>query len=301
MAIPKMQGALWGLTRENQFALLRKSIVDHQLVETNDAVVRFQGTLQAVRDQRVLPLAEGERDWKFWNMLTAQAIPPDSVVADPRGKQYRVMSVGDWSDSGYFTYLLAEEPPQSAPAASYATGVREPILVVADILQNGLGLAGDAVVLAYEKNVIPRTTGLYVSLDYVGPAKCICSANDFDPDTDSEIQSATFSHLIQADLLSYDASARRRKEEAAMALGSIYAVQQMERYTMQIARNPSPFIDASSAEPTKRLNRFITTVQVFAVHRKVVPNAPFFDTFAGQITEGGPLVPFTPAPTFIGE
>lgn len=294
--IPNMSGALWGLTSDNQFALLRKTVIDHQLVETNDVVMRFQGTLQAVRDQRVTPLAEGERDWKFWNMLTAQAMPPDSIIADRAGKQYRVMSVGDWSTSGYFTYLLSEQPPQGAAAAPYATGTREPILVLADVLQNQLGLSDDAVVLAYEKNVIPRTTGLYVSLDYVGPSKCICSANDFDPSTIEEIQSATYSHLIQVDLLSYDASARRRKEEAAMALNSIYAVQQMEKYTMQIARNPSPFVDASSLEPTKRLNRFITSVQMFAVHRKVLPNAPYFDMFAGQITEGGPLVPFTPAP-----
>lgn len=296
MPVPQMSGAFWGLTSDSQFALLRKTVVDHQLVETNDVVMRFQGTLQAVRDQVVIPLREGQRDWKFWNMLTKQELPPDSIVADRAGKQYRIMNVGDWSASGYWTYLLAEQPPQSPAAAVYATGVREPILVLADILQQQLGLADDAVVLAYEKNIIPRATGLYVSLDYVGPSKCICSANDFDPETNAEIQSATFSHLVQVDLLSYDASARRRKEEAAMALNSIFAVQMMEKYTMQIARNPSPFLDASSLEPTKRLNRFITSVQMFAVHRKVLANAPYFDSFPGQITEGGPLAPFTPGP-----
>lgn len=296
MAIPKMDGALWGLTSENQFALLRKTVVDHQLVETNDVVLRFQGTLQAVREKDIVTLPEGERNWKFWNMLSKQSMPADSIIADRSGKQYRVMSSGDWSASGYFTYLLSEQPPQSPPAAPYATGLREPILVVADILQRGLTLPDDAVVLAYEKNIIPHTTGLYVSLDYVGPSKCIANVNDLDPVNDSEIQSSTFSHLIQMDLLSYDASARRRKEEAAMALASIYAVQQMEKYAMSIARNPSPFVDASSLEPTKRLNRFISSIVVFAVHRKVVPNAPVFETFPGELTEGGPLVPFTPAP-----
>lgn len=81
-----------------------------------------------------------------------------------------------------------------------------------------------------------------------------------------------------------------------MALASIYAVQQMELYRMSISRNPSPFLDASSAEPTKLLNRFIATAQLFAVHYKVLANAPYFDAFAGQITEGGPLISFTPAP-----
>lgn len=295
MPKPNMSGALWGLTEELQFALLRKAIIDHQLVATNDIVVRFQGDLQFDEDLKVVPLREGQRQWKTGRLRTKQALPPDSVVAERNGTQYLVMGLGDWESSGFWSYRLWETPPQSAPAAPYATGQREPILVVADILQHNLGLPGDAVVVPYEQNLIPPTTGLYVSLSYVGPAKCIANGNEFDPETEEEIQSATFSHLVQIDLLSYDASARRRKEEAAMALTSIFAVQQMERYTLSLARNPSPFIDASSLEPTKRLNRFISTIVVFAVHQKVVADAPFFDVFPGQITEGGPLVSFTPA------
>lgn len=295
MAIPKMSGALWGLTQENQFALLRKTIVDHQLVETNDVVARFQGTLQAVKEKDVIPLREGERDWKFWNMLTKEKLPGDSIVADRSGRQYRVMSVGDWSQSGYFVYLLAEQPPQSTPPAAYATGTREPIVVLADILQTNLGLSDAAVVLAYEKNLIPKTSGLYVSLDYVGPSKCISNSAYIDPVTSAEVQTASFSHLIQMDLLSYDSSARRRKEEAAMALISFYAIQQMDTYGISIARNPSPFVDASSLEPTKRLNRFISSVQIFALHRKVLAPPAILQGFTGQITEGGPLVPFSAA------
>ncbi len=296
MPPPNMKGALWGLTKENQFALLRKTIVDHQLVETNDVVVRFQGTLQAVTQRAVVPLREGERDWKTWNMLTATELPADSVIVDATGKQYRVMREGDWSDSGYWIYILLEQPPQGAAAAAYAIGLREPILVVADILQRGLGLADDAVVLAYEKNIIPKFNGLYVSLDYVGPAKCIGNVNDVDPVNDDEIQSCTYSHLIQMDLLSYDASARRRFAEATMAIASIYAVQQMDKYSMSIARNPSAFIDASSLEPTKRLNRFISTLVVFAVHRKVVTAVPVYTSFPAGLTTGRPITPFMPAP-----
>lgn len=295
MPPPNMKGALWGLTKENQFALLRKTIVDHQLVETNDVVIRFQGTLQAVVLRGVVPLREGERDWKTWNMLTATELPPDSVIADAKGKQYRVMREGDWSASGYWIYVLLEQPPQGAAAAPYAVGLREPILVVADILQNGLGLADDAVVLAYEKNIIPKVSGLYVSLDYVGPAKCIANVNELDPENDDQIQSCTYAHMIQMDLLSYDASARRRFTEATMSIASIYAVQQMEKYAMSINRNPSPWVDASSLEPTKRLNRFISTLVVFAVHRKVIPSAPVFIAFPGGLTTGGPITPFTPA------
>jgi hypothetical protein len=172
----------------------------------------------------------------------------------------------------------------------------EPIKVVADIFQNQLALPADALALAFEKNLIPKSNGLYCSLDYVGPSKCIANVNEIDQATGNEIQSASFSHLVQVDIMSYDASARRRKEEAAMAMASIYAVQQMERYSISISRNTLNFLDASSLEPTKRLNRFVATLQLFAVHRKVIPNPPLFATFPGQITEGGPLTPFTPGP-----
>lgn len=295
MHTPNVSGALWGLTSESQFALLKKSIVDHELVEENLVVLRFQGNLQAVRQQTVLTLREGERDWKFWNLLTKTQIPPDSIISDAKGQQYRVMSLGDWSESGYFSYLINEQPPQGAPAAAYATGDREPIKVLADCLQNGLGLSDDAVVIAYEKNIIPKTNGLYISLDYIGPAKCIANVNELNA-AGEEIQSNSYSQLVQMDLMSYDASARRRKEEATMSIASIYAIQQMELYSMSISRNPSPWVDTSSLEPTKRLNRFTSRAQIFSVHRRVIANPPYYNTFPGQITEGGPLMPFSPQP-----
>lgn len=294
MPIPNVSGALWGLTKPNQFAIINKKIVDHELVETNASVTVFQGNLQPVPPRKLRILREGERNWKFWGLTTTQVLRNDDVIVDGSGKQYRVVTLEDWNDAGIGEYLLAEQPAQAAAAAAYATGTREPIKVLADILQNQLSLSDDAVVLAYEKNIIPAFNGLYVSLDYVGPAKCMANINEIDPSTGREIQSAAFSQLIQMDLMSYDATARRRKEEAAMALASVYAVQQMELYTMSIARNPSPFIDASSLEPTKHLNRFISTVQIFSVHRKVLVAPPLFATFPGQITEGGPLLPFNP-------
>jgi hypothetical protein len=290
-----MGAALWGLTEESQFALLRKAIVDHELVETNDVVLRFQGTLKP-KPRAVLTLAEGERDWKAWDMETEAELPEDSIIADFSGKQYRVMSVTDWSRTGgIYTYVLQEQPPQGAATAAYALGPREPAKVVADILQHGLGLADDAVVLAYEKNLIPKRTGLYVSVDYVGPAKVIANVNELDA-LGREVQSATLSYLIQMDLLSYDRSAARRFPEAAMSLASIYAVQQMEKYGMSVNRNPSPFVDASSLEPTKRLNRFVSSMVVFSSTKKIIADAAIFTTFPGQLTTGGPLTTLTPAP-----
>lgn len=294
MPVPKQTGALWGLTKANQFAKVRKRIVDHEVEETNEVVFVFQGNLQPVPPEKLRILREGQRDYKFWSLLTAEKrLVNDDVIADKDGRQYRVVELEDWS---YGNYLLAEMPKQGAPAAPYATGAREPIKVLADIIQTLMRLPDEAVVVAYEKNMIPLANGLYVSLDYVGPAKVLASCNVLDPETGAEEQSLSMSHLVQVDVMSYDASARRQKEEVTMALASIYAVQQLEKYTMSLGRNTTPWVDASSQEPTKRLNRFISSVQMFAVHRKVLADAPIFTSFPGALTTGGPLVPFTPAP-----
>lgn len=158
------------------------------------------------------------------------------------------------------------------------TIAREPILVAADILQSEMGLGPEQVMLAYEKWNIPPNPGLYIDLAYLGPSRIVSSINQFDAITNTEIQQVTMLHLIQIDLLSFDGSARARYPEVALALASIYAKQQAERYQMQFGRQPTAFIDASTLEETKRLNRFTTTVSATALHTKEKA-AAYFDHF----------------------
>lgn len=154
----------------------------------------------------------------------------------------------------------------------------EPIKVVRDILKSELGLDEGAIMLAYEKWDIPATEGLYVALSYMGPGKIVANVNDFDPVADQEIQQVTMVNTVQIDVMSFDGSARVRKEEVAMALASIYSQQQQEKNNMQIGRQPTAFADASNLEVTKMLNRFVTTVSVTSLHVKR-KSAGYFDKF----------------------
>lgn len=177
------------------------------------------------------------------------------------------------------------------------TIAREPIKVIADVLQRELELQPNQVMLGYEKFNIPESNlGLYIDLVYLG-GKVISNANYSVDSGESmdEVQEALMLHTIQIDLLSFDASARVRKEEIAMALGSIYAQSQMDQHSMQISRQPTPFVDAASLEETKMLNRFTTTILVTALHRKVKA-APFFDSFPAALLTGQDNVKFTPMP-----
>jgi hypothetical protein len=85
-------------------------------------------------------------------------------------------------------------------------------------------------------------------------------------------------HLIQIDALSYDDSARTRKEEIIMALGSIYSRQQQAENNMQIARQTEPLMPVESLEATARLKRFTTVISVTALHSKI-KTAAYYDTF----------------------
>lgn len=155
----------------------------------------------------------------------------------------------------------------------------EPIKVVADIVQTELGLSTGFVMLDYEKNFIPTTQGLYIALAY-GNEHAIGNSNYSIPVETGmqEIQEVSMLHEVVIDAMSFDESARVRKEEILAALASVYSEQAQQKNLMSIAKVPRGFVNASSLEETKRLNRFVITVAVTALHRKV-KSVPYYDTF----------------------
>lgn len=185
-------------------------------------------------------------------------------------------------------------PNPNAPT----TITKEPIVVMASILQEELSLDDAHIMLEYQKNFIPKDSDLYVALVYLGPGKPIGNVNQTIPDGLgglTEVQTLAMQHLIQVDFMSFSSAARIRKEEFYMALASIFSEQQQELYQMMIARNPGPFIDAGSFEATAYLNRFTTVVPMHAVHRKTKPST-YFDVFSAEFaTETSGFIEADPA------
>jgi len=157
---------------------------------------------------------------------------------------------------------------------------REPIKVLADIIQHELGLANGRVMLADQKFNIANQKGLYVSLEYVNPGKIIANINtpDMTVNPPVEVQSVTSVSIVQIDMMSFDETARTQMEDMAMALNSTYSVQLQERYQMQISRNPAPFNDNSNLEATAMLKRYTTTVTITSMKTKSKV-VEYFDTF----------------------
>lgn len=168
------------------------------------------------------------------------------------------------------------------------SGEREVVKVIGDILASELGLVSSGknsqIMLTNERFNIPPTPGLYIAISYVD-GKPIANNNYFDGNTVIETQQVVMLYHVQIDMMSFDFSARTRKEEVYLALRSLFAQAQMEINNMQVARMPAAFVDASSLEASKMLNRFTMTIGVTAMITKAKSVADIYDTFPFQFDE----------------
>ena len=131
--------------------------------------------------------------------------------------------------------------------------------------------------LGLENWLIPETNGLYVSLLY-GPDTVIGNNNGNTLSSDgsfTEVQSTAMLHQIDIDVMSYDNSARLRKQDVLWAIQSSTAAELMEKYGMRLASTPGSFVPISSLEPTKQLNRFRLSVAINAIWVNVISSGYF--------------------------
>lgn len=107
---PNVLAAFADWTQPVQFKLVNKKAVNHELVEEVLAVVPFDAVMQPLPPLKVDRKPEGLRQYKWWEVWSTTKIAPDSVVQDQNGLQFRVQTVQDWSNAGYFHYEMTEQP-----------------------------------------------------------------------------------------------------------------------------------------------------------------------------------------------
>lgn len=157
---------------------------------------------------------------------------------------------------------------------------REPIKVLASILQAEMDLDDGQIMLANQQRVIPKNDGLYVAMQVI-EERALSSVNRAEATEDGmiEIQEVVMQQMVQIDFMSWDDSARLRKEEFLMAMGSIKAQQEMEKYLVSIAQLPAGFVNVSEPDDTKMLNRYTITAVMQALLRKTKEPVAYFDKF----------------------
>jgi hypothetical protein len=163
---------------------------------------------------------------------------------------------------------------------------REPILIIADIIQNELGLTDSQVFIYNQDYKLPETSGLFIVLVndsseiFSNSSKFIATQN-----TSQEVINYLAKEEYSINIMSKNSEARTRKEEVVMALISNYAKEQQDKYQFKIAQIPNSFTNVSELEGAGMLNRFVVNLSVLTWQQKT-KNIPYFDQFTKQINNG---------------
>lgn len=171
------------------------------------------------------------------------------------------------------------------------TIAREVSKIIADILGEELVLDPEHCLLGDQKWDIPADKKLFVVVfEQAGPPFGAATYLDTDEASSTfgkEIQQSSVLHDCRIEIMSFDGEARARKEEPGLALAGLLAQQRAAEFGIQIGRAQST-VNASDAEVTGRLQRFVIHANVTALHQKVKepPKADYFDKFNGATAPG---------------
>lgn len=163
---------------------------------------------------------------------------------------------------------------------------REPILIIADIIQNEMGLTNSQVFIYNQDYKLPETSGLFIVLVndsseiYSNSNKYVGTAN-----SSQEVINLLAKEEYSINIMSKNSEARTRKEEVVMALISNYAKQQQDLYQFKIAQIPNSFTNVSELEGAGMLNRFVINLSVLTWKQKT-KDIPYFNQFTKQINNG---------------
>lgn len=97
---------------------ITKTLSNFVIVETTTPVL-FQGVVQPFNSRQLMMKPEGQRAWKWKNILSWPGVPlaPDDVVLY-EGIQYRVMATIDWKQYGFREYHIQSDYIGSGPESA---------------------------------------------------------------------------------------------------------------------------------------------------------------------------------------
>ena len=151
-----------------------------------------------------------------------------------------------------------------------------------DIVQQEMSLRDNQIWIYGQQLLIPTGAGLYVNMEY--KYSKVYSSRNLTTATVSaltEEQNVNTQEFLTVQLFSRSFEALRRKEEAAMALKSVYAQQLQEKYAFKLSVNPQ-ILDLSSLEASAMLYRYDIPVVILTAYQKTKP-VKWFDTYQVQV------------------
>ena len=150
---------------------------------------------------------------------------------------------------------------------------------IVDMLKTEMEIPNDNVWIYSQNRKIPdNADGLYANVGMIY-SKIMSSKSYYRDYDDKEIQEVLECCSVQINIMSYDNSARDRRNEVLMALNSFYAIELMNKEQFRINDIPSSFVNTSSVFGGSELNVFSIVVKCFFTTRKV-KGTSYYDTFS---------------------
>lgn len=150
---------------------------------------------------------------------------------------------------------------------------------IVDILQKEMLIPANNIWIYSQNRKIPdKAEGLYANVGMIH-SKIVSSKSYYRDMDDKEVQEVLECCSVQINVMSYDNSARDRRNEVVMALNSFYAIELMEKELFRINEIPSSFVNTSTLFGGSELNVFSIVVKCFFTTRKI-KTTNYYDTFS---------------------
>lgn len=167
--------------------------------------------------------------------------------------------------------------------------VGTPVMLLADIVQQYMGLSPGRTYLWDQRIPQPSDAGLYVAVS-VPFCRPFASTRRLNPATGNTDQAVSMQATVDLDLISRDASARDRSPEAVLALNSDYALSQQYNNGFRLALLPKGFVNLSEVDGAAIPYRYRISVNILYAATKS-QSAVFYTSLNFAVTvDGGATV-----------
>lgn len=107
---PNVSIAFNNWTSAVQMKIIQSVADDFEVDDQTLSIVAYEAVMQPMPPQQVNRKPEGMRIWKWWESWSVTKLQPNTIVQDMDGVQFKVQSVQDWNQGGYYHYEMTEIP-----------------------------------------------------------------------------------------------------------------------------------------------------------------------------------------------
>lgn len=234
-------------------------------IRSNSKAIDVRRTVQLIVDDGVGPYT--------WTLS------PDQVGGqiDVNSSDSALASYTGPSEYGFQDIVVTDS---NAETATIRIFIFQPILLVADLIKNGLGLSDGQVHLYNQKFKVPNDSKMYVSIGVL-TTDIIRNRSSHEEvnGSFSEIQSATFRDFLDIRIQSSSQQALLQRSQIPMAFNNDYARNQMALNSFMVANHMTKFVNVDDQIGAYMVYGFNFNVSLQYAVEKIIP-ANYYETFS---------------------